>query len=118
MKWFMKKMSLHLINLLVFSIRYQQQKSAIFVIIDSNGVKTDFYLGVRSLDEDRTTSSMKNTLENSMAGQFPGIKTTNYTIEEIQDILSGVKGTSISSVTCVAIVKRRVKTRILNLFKD
>lgn len=77
-------------------------KSAIFVIIDSNGVKTDFYLGVRSLDEDRTTSSMKNTLENSMAGQFPGIKTTNYTIEEIQDILSGVKGTSISSVTCVA----------------
>lgn len=77
-------------------------KSAIFVIIDSDGVKTDFYMGVRSLDDDRTTSSLKNTLENAMAGQFPGIKTTNYTVEEIQDILNGVKEASISSVSCVA----------------
>ena len=77
-------------------------KSAIFVIIDSDGVKTDFYMGVRSLDDDRTTSSLKNTLENAMAGQFPGIKTTNYTIEEIQDIIGGIKSASISSVSCVA----------------
>lgn len=77
-------------------------KSTIFVIIDSDGVKTDFYMGVRSLDDDRTTSSLKNTLENAMAGQFPGIKTTNYTVEEIQEILDGVKETSISSVSCVA----------------
>lgn len=77
-------------------------KSAIFVVIDSDGIKTDFYMGVRSLDEERTTSSLKNTLENAMAGQFPGIKTTNYTVEEIQEIISGIKGASISSVSCVA----------------
>lgn len=77
-------------------------KSAIFVIIDSDGVGTDFYLGVRSLDDERTTSSLKNTLENAMSGQFPGIKTTDYTVEEIQDILDGIKSASISSVSCVA----------------
>lgn len=80
-------------------------KSAIFVIIDSDGVKTDFYMGVRSLDDDRTTSSLKNTLENAMAGQFPGIRTTNYTVEEIQDILESVKDESISSVSCVANIR-------------
>lgn len=77
-------------------------KSAIFVIIDSDGVKTDFYMGVRSLDEDRTTSSLKNILENAMAGQFPGIKTTNYTVDEIQEIIGDIKDTSISAVSCVA----------------
>lgn len=77
-------------------------KSAIFIIIDSNGVRTDFYMGVRSLDDDRTTSSLKNTLENAMSGQFPGIKTTNYTVEEIQEILDGIKSSTISSVSCVA----------------
>lgn len=77
-------------------------KSAIFVIIDSDGIKTDFYMGVRSLDDERTTSSLKNTLENAMAGQFPGIKTTDYTIEEIEEIVGTIKDTSISSVSCVA----------------
>ena len=36
--------------------------SAVFIIIDSDGVKTDFYMGVRSLDEYRTISSLKNTV--------------------------------------------------------
>ena len=49
-------------------------ESAIFIIIDSNGMKTDFYMGIRSLDSDRTTSSLKDTVENAMKGQFPGIK--------------------------------------------
>ncbi|MCH5193408.1 MAG: ATP-binding protein [Oscillospiraceae bacterium] len=77
-------------------------RSSIFVIIDSNGVRTDFYMGVRSLDDERTTSSLKNTLENAMSGQFPGLKTTDYTVDEIQNILNGIKGNSISSVSCVA----------------
>lgn len=77
-------------------------KSSIFVIIDSDGISTDFYMGVRSLDNERTTSSLKNTLQNAMAGQFPGIKTTNYTIEEMQSILDDIKTSSISAVSCVA----------------
>lgn len=77
--------------------------SAVFIIIDSDGIKTDFYMGVRSLDEYRTISSLKNTVENAMKGQFPGIKTfDDYTIEEMEQILDRIKAKSISAVSCVA----------------
>ncbi|WP_051550623.1 ATP-binding protein [Kandleria vitulina] len=76
--------------------------AAIFLILDSDGEKTDFYMGIRSLDSDRTTSSLRNTLENAMIGQFPGIKTHDYTIEEIEEIIGKIKGNSISAVSCVA----------------
>lgn len=77
-------------------------ESAVFVIIDSDGIKTDFYMGVRSLDSERTTSSLRDTVENAMKGQFPGIKTTDYTIEEMESILEKIQANSISSVSCVA----------------
>ena len=51
---------------------------SVFVVIDSNGEKTDFYMGVRSLNSDRTTASLGATLKNAMIGQFPGIKTAEY----------------------------------------
>lgn len=76
--------------------------ASIFIILNSDGKQTDFYMGVRSMDTDRTTSSLRNTLENAMIGQFPGIKTHDYTIEEIEGILEGIKGNSISAVSCVA----------------
>ncbi len=77
--------------------------SSVFIIIDSDGIKTDFYMGVRSLDEYRTISSLKNTVENAMKGQFPGIKTApDYTIEEMESILNKIKANSISAVSCVA----------------
>lgn len=85
--------------------------SAIFVIIDSNGVKTDFYMGVRSLDEYRTISSLKNTVQNAMKGQFPGIKTfDNYTVEDMEAILDKMKAKSISAVSCVANNKAHEQT--------
>lgn len=77
-------------------------ETAIYIIIDSDGKKTDFYMGIRSMDEDRTTSSIRNTLEHSMVGQFPGIKTTNFTIDEIEEVLKKIKGNSVSAVSCVA----------------
>ena len=62
--------------------------TAIFIVIDSNGENTDFYMGVRSLDSDKTTSSLRNTLENAMIGQFPGIKTQDFDVDEIKEIMS------------------------------
>lgn len=77
--------------------------STIFIILDSDGVKTDFYMGVRSQDETRTISSLKNTLENAMKGQFPGIKTfDDYTVEDVEKFVSHIPSSSISAVTCVA----------------
>ena len=56
-------------------------------MIDSDGIKTDFYMGVRSMDEYRTTSSLKNMVENALRGQFPGVKTENYTMEQMEEVL-------------------------------
>jgi hypothetical protein len=85
--------------------------SAVFIIIDSDGVKTDFYMGVRSLDEYRTISSLKNTVENAMKGQFPGIKTfDDYTVEDMESILNRIKAKSISAVSCVANNKAHEQT--------
>ena len=75
---------------------------AVFIIIDSNGEKTDFYMGIRSLDSDRTTNSLKDTLKNAMNGQFPGIKTQDYLEDEMYEVLRRVKGNSISAVSSVA----------------
>lgn len=83
-------------------------ESAVFIIIDSDGIKTDFYMGVRSMDSERTTSSLRDTVENAMKGQFPGIKTQDYTIEEMEEIVESFKANSISSVSCVA--NSRVQT--------
>lgn len=82
--------------------------STIFVIMDSDGFKTNFYMGVRSLDKERTITSLKNTVENAIKGQFPGTKTvSNYTVDEINRILDGVKAKSVSAVSCVANNKLR-----------
>ena len=85
--------------------------SAVFIIINSDGVKTDFYMGVRSLDKYRTISSLKNTVENAMKGQFPGIKTfDDYTVEDMEAILDKIKAKSISAVSCVANNKAHEQT--------
>lgn len=80
---------------------------SVFVVIDSNGEKTDFYMGVRSLNSDRTTASLGATLKNAMIGQFPGIKTAEYTCDEkdthnMQDLVKKIKTNSVSVVSCVA----------------
>jgi hypothetical protein len=75
---------------------------AVFVIIDSDGRKTDFYMGIRSLDSERTASSLKNTVKNAMSGQFPGIKTQDYDEDEMRGLLEKIKIKSISVVSSVA----------------
>ena len=75
---------------------------AVFILIDSNGEKTDFYMGVRSLDDERTTNSMKDTLQKAMYGQFPGIKTKECLEEDMEDVVSHIKPNNISAVTSVA----------------
>lgn len=76
--------------------------SAIVTIIDSNGTKTDFYLGIRSLSEENSTQTSYSTLVNAMKGQFPGTKTENLKASQIEQLLKSIETNSISAVSCVA----------------
>lgn len=77
-------------------------KCSIFIIIDSDGEKTDFYMGVKSLNSSFTINSLRDTLKNALNGQFPGIKTENYTNDKMQNVLDKIKINNISAVSCVA----------------
>jgi hypothetical protein len=75
---------------------------SVFIIINSNGEKTEFYMGIRSLNSKRTTSSLKETLKNSLLGQFPGVKTEDYIDKNMREILEEIDGSSIAITSCVA----------------
>lgn len=76
----------------------------LFIIANSDGQKTEFYMGVRSLDRERTPSSLGTTLNNALKGQFPGVKTENLNEDEIKGfIFKNIKSKdTIASVSCVA----------------
>lgn len=76
--------------------------SAIVTIIDSDGTKTDFYLGIRSLSDENSTQTSYSTLVNAMKGQFPGTKTENLKTSQIEHLLQSIETASISAVSCVA----------------
>ena len=52
--------------------------SSIYLIVDGHKPHTDFYLGIKSEDENRQTSSVAETFKNSILGQFPGVEIEDY----------------------------------------
>lgn len=80
----------------------QNLNCGVFIVADSNGEKTDFYMGVRSLDDKRTTKSLKDTLRNALIGQFPGVKSTDLLDPQAEAFLADIPTKNISSVSCVA----------------
>ena len=58
-----------------------------FVLMDSDGKKTDFYLGVRNTETDdnqkRSTVTLGDTLKNALIGHFPGVKIQGMDREDI-----------------------------------
>ncbi|MGL4607582.1 MAG: ATP-binding protein [Eubacteriaceae bacterium] len=80
----------------------QNMDCTVFIIADSDGQKTNFYMGIRSLDSKRTTKSLKDTLKNALTGQFPGIKTEDLLEDKTKTLINNFKASSIASVSCVA----------------
>lgn len=80
----------------------QNLNCGVFIIADSNGQKTDFYMGIRALDNKRTTKSLKDTLKNALHGQFPGVKTSDLLDTAAEDFLASIHSKIIASVSCVA----------------
>lgn len=80
----------------------QNLNCGVFIIADSSEQKTEFYMGVRSLDDQRTTKSLKDTLKNALIGQFPGVKTQDLLDPQAEEFLEKIPSNNIASVSCVA----------------
>ncbi|WP_026667037.1 ATP-binding protein [Butyrivibrio sp. AE2005] len=64
--------------------------ASVYIIIDSDGKKTDFYIGVRNNETDdllkRSTVTLGDTLKNTLIGHFPGIKIQNEDRKKIEKL--------------------------------
>lgn len=87
-----------------------EQDCSVFLIIDSDGNKTNFYLGVRAnSDKVVANTQLYPVLENSLLGQFPGTKTSNIDEPSRKEIVKKLfsNNQSISCVSCIANVKNQ-----------
>lgn len=90
--------------------------ASVFIIIDSDGKNTDFYIGVRSNESDdspskRSMVTLGDTLKNTMIGNFPGVKLINEDRNGISKLSNHIlKQSNIASVSVVANNKSEDKT--------
>lgn len=57
-------------------------KGSVFMIVDGHKDHTDFYIGVKCEDSERTASSVAETFTNAMIGQFPGAQISDLSIKQ------------------------------------
>ena len=83
--------------------------STLVLMIHNHNNTAEFYLGVRNHDTANRTGEMRQMLEMSLNGQFPGSSVSRASIEEIKELTQNNKlyTKSISSVTCVADYKQK-----------
>lgn len=65
-------------------------KAIVFIIMDSDGKNTNFYIGVRNVEVDesmkRSTVTLGDTLKHTLIGHFPGIKIKNEDRFQISEL--------------------------------
>lgn len=76
------------------------------LMIQSGGQNNSFYLGVRSRDPQYSTGTMRQLLEQSLLGLFPGSDTDDYFNENLKTDMDNLHTRCISSVTCIADYKQ------------
>ena len=84
--------------------------ASVFIIIDSDGIHTNFYLGVRNNESDilkkRSAVTLGDTLKNTLIGHFPGIKLENETRHTITELSEKIqKQHNVASVSVVGTSK-------------
>lgn len=78
----------------------------VFIIMNSNGQKTDFYMGINANNSTKDTETLDTTLKNAIQGQFPGVAFESYfTSDTMEQVLNQIPSGHISSVSCVANIK-------------
>lgn len=75
------------------------------LMIQSDGATNNFYLGVRSRGNS-STGTMKQLLEQSLLGLFPGSDTEEYLRENLVADIKRANVGCVSSVTCIADYKQ------------
>lgn len=80
--------------------------TTIFIILDSNGEKTNFYIGVRNNETNeklkRSTVTLGDTLKNTLIGHFPGVKVENVDRKKIAHLSRKIaRQNNVASVSVV-----------------
>ena len=80
--------------------------ASVFIIIDSDGLNTDFYLGVRNNEKDeskkRSTVTLGATLKNTLIGHFPGVKIDTESRHKIAELSNKIQNQhNVASVSVV-----------------
>ena len=87
--------------------------ASVFIIIDSDGKDTDFYIGVRNNEIDplakRSSVTLGDTLKNTLIGHFPGIKIENENRTSIANLSRKINRQH--NVTSVSVVGSRKETK-------
>lgn len=86
---------------------------SIYLIVDGQGNHTDFYLGIKGMDDNRIASSIAKTFENALKGQFPGIiitdlsrKKGNVKFSKQEQLMAKIKdATAISSYAGIPAIR-------------
>ncbi|MGG1534170.1 MULTISPECIES: ATP-binding protein [Brevibacillus] len=63
---------------------------SLIMIIDSDGTKTDLYLGTCTRSREETVGAAKEALEKSFLGNFPGSQLENLTNSRIESVMQGL----------------------------
>ena len=84
--------------------------ASVFIIIDSDGINTEFYLGVRNNEKDeskkRSTVTLGDTLKNTLIGHFPGIKIETESRHKIAELSEKIQNQhNVASVSVVGTEK-------------
>lgn len=77
------------------------------LLIQSDGKTNDFFLGVRSNDEENSTETMKERFSGSLKGIFAGSTTEDIMNDQMQERLDSIfqNSDSVTSVTCIPDLK-------------
>ena len=81
--------------------------ASVFVLIDSDGKETSFYLGVRNNEPDdspekRSTVTLGDTLKQTLIGHFPGVKVQNKDRKSISELSKKIS--ELHNVASVSVV--------------
>ncbi|WP_321381018.1 ATP-binding protein [Trichococcus shcherbakoviae] len=83
-------------------------KNTLFLLLDSDGTKVNFYFGIKLNNHSDSISTVYRTLTNSLKGQFQGLKYESIKPSDVVDYVDALNSdTNIAVVTTIAGLKNR-----------